>query len=235
MENKNKEQTPELRLENVLNVDLESLSVEQLEEFILHLYYNRKYRHKTEEVKEKLESALYERQSKINQTFEWTPENKEKFLRLNQKFIECWEKLDIEARQIFKTLKNRFNNQDGFLHDFEIDAYVTPSIFVDDEDGDYGEAYDCIEAVLIETHNENIHGKRYYGNCSSDEKFLKQGLRLLNYNIDRFLDEKFNEHFISYAMHELYSHSHLSFPDILKINYLSADLRIEHQHNVELK
>ena len=215
---------------------LESLSVEQLEEVVMCLYNKHKL-DITKEIKNKLKELLYERKYKINQTFEWTPENQEKLIRLNQKFIECWEKLDIEAKQMFKTLKNRINNQDIFLHDFEINAEVKPFIYIIDENGDYEEAENCIEEVLIATLEDHVNS-HYYGHSDTSEELLSQEIIYLkreqNWSHDRCFDGKFNEHFISQAIHDLYDHTCLSFPDILKINNLCPRLPIEHQHNVEM-
>ena len=214
-----------------LNMDLENLSVEQLEDIILCLYYRYE---RTKAVEDKIEEALYERSYKLNRAFEWTPENKEKFLRLNQKLIECWEKLDIEAKQTLKTIKSRLSEQGSFLHDFDIEAVVRSFIYVLDEDGEYYEADNCIEDVLINSLEESYCVNHCWYNSCDDEDVILYIDRKQNWNIEHWFEGKFNEHFISQAMHDLYSHSCLSFPDILKINRLWAELQIKHQHIVEV-
>ena len=207
------------------NIDLENLSVEQLEEVILHLYYKHEL---TEAVKEKLDDALSKRKYKINQAFEWTPEKKEKFLRLNQKFIECWEKMDAEALQ---TLKNRTNE----TNDFEVDVNVLSFIHVADEYGEDWEAEDCIEEVLIDLLPE-IEWVNHYSydlyNLDGSRDVVTYIDREHNCNFKNYLRGDFDEYYISKAMYDLYAHSNLSFPDILKINRLRCELRIVHKHNV---
>ena len=208
-----------------LDMDLENLSVEQLEEVILRLYYKHEL---TKAVKEKLDDALSKRKYKINQAFEWTHEKKEKFLRLNQKFLECWEKMDAEALQ---TLKNRANETD----DFEVDVNVLSFIHVADEYGDDWEAEDCIEEVLIDLLPE-IEWVNHYSydfsklEPSSDITYYID--REHNCNFKNYLRGNFDEHFISSAMYDLFVYSKLSFPDILKINRLRGELRIAHKYNV---
>jgi len=51
-----------------------------------------------------------------------------------------------------------------------------------------------------------------------------------NWNIDACFKGKFNEHFISQAIHDLYDHTNWSFYDILRINYLWTDLKIIQQN-----
>lgn len=211
-----------------MNANFKNSSVKQLEKTIMRLYRQKKT--------DMLKDALLERKYKINKTFEWTPENKEKFLCLNQKLIECWEKLHIEALQVFKTLQSRAGKPDGFLHDFEIELKIRSFIYVADTNGEFDEAIDCIEEVLIDSlyefdyHVEN-HQTYYHNESNSYSIYLD---KKQNWNTDPKFEGKFNEYFISQAIHDLYDHTHLSFPDILKINRLWGEVRIIHQHFVEL-
>ena len=120
----------------------------ELESLIEKLY-------KDQEVnREKIEACLRQRGWLLNQTFEWTPEKKEKLLCLNQKLIECWEKVDAEAKQKLKILNERIKQPDDV--------------------------------------------------------------------------------FISQAIHDLYDHSYLSFPDIMKINRFRVELSVVYQYFVEV-
>ena len=73
---------------------IEKLNIEEIETLILSHCNVKKKRDKADE---KLEDYLYERRSRMNEKFEWTPENIDKLLSLNQKFISCFEKLAEEA------------------------------------------------------------------------------------------------------------------------------------------
>jgi len=218
-----------------LNMDVENLSAEQLENLIMRLYYRHE---KTEAVKDKLDEALSERKYKKNQTFEWTPENKVKLLRLNQQLIDCWEKLDVEAKQTFKTLKSRLTDSDEFLHDFNIEAVVMSLIHIPDENGDYDDAQNCIEEVLIDSLDENYCVNRHdYYSLDSDDPSNDLPLylnRKQNWSDDPIFKGKFDGHFISQAVHDLYDHSCLSMSDILKINRLRSELRIINKRIVEV-
>jgi len=99
-----------------LEKKVETYTVEQIENLILDKWKN------SEIVDDELESYLSVRQRKINSTFEWTPENIEKLLLLNQKLITCFEKLRDETKAALKTLQKRMDEKDSFLHDFEIEA-----------------------------------------------------------------------------------------------------------------
>jgi len=64
---------------------------------------------------EKLEEYLSERQNKMNENFEWTPENIDKLLALNNKLTTCFEKLVKEATPIVKALQKRLDEKDVML------------------------------------------------------------------------------------------------------------------------
>ena len=212
----------------------EDCSVEQLEDIIMRLYNHGLYRReRTKKVKDELNEALRERQYKINRTFEWTPGNREKLLHLNQKMIQCWEKLDAEARQTRQTLQKRLDDSDGFLHDFEIEATVSSFIYVPGGDGEFYEAEDCIEEVLIDS-MDLPHCGVNHTTYSGDDHEIIYLCRDQNWNTEPLFEGHFDGHFISQAIHDLYDHTHLSFPDILKINRLWGELQVTHQHFTEL-
>ena len=144
--------------------------------------------------------------------------------------------MDVEAKQTLKTIGSRLNEQDGFLHDFCMEAVVRSFIYVPNENGEFFEAENCIEEVLIDSLEDNpCVNNCSYNSCDKEEsQYILYLDREQNWNNEHYFEGKFNEHFISQAMHDLYSHSCLSFPDILKINRIWAELQITHQHFVEL-
>ena len=171
------------------------------------------------------------RQYKINENFVWTPENIDKLLALNQKLISCFEKLIEEAKPIVKALQKRVDEKDAFLHDFEIEANIKPFILVPDEDGKLCEPESGIELILMENLPKSVLAFDPKRNIIEDT--LNENIHLkkdLNWNIDGLLRGKFDDHHISYAIHELHDHTCWSFPDILKINHLWSELRVRFQN-----
>jgi len=205
--------------------EMESYTVEQLEEMILN-----HWKDSSESVDEVVESYLSVRKRKLNATFEWTSENVEKLLNLNQKLIDCFEKLRDEALPLIKTLRRRINEKDVFLHDVNMDARVTPYILMPDEDGKLSEPENGIELILTESLNKHCD---LYVWFIFDEENAAEMIYLnkeQNWNIEPHFEGKFDNHFISQAIHDLYDHTHWSFPDMLRINHLWTELQIVHQH-----
>jgi len=201
----------------------EPYTVEQLEEVILD---NRK---SVKKVDDKLECYMEVRQWKINETFEWTPENREKLLHLNQKLMNCFEKLRNEAIPIVAVLEKRLDDKDAFLHDYEIEGTVKPFILTADNE----EPCDGIDNILHEIWDDwalkiDLRTQKWF----NDNLYLTKDL---NWNIDRHLKGQFDEHYISYAIHILHDHTCWSLPDILKINHLWSELKIWHQNFEDIK
>jgi len=211
--------------------ELESYPLERLEEMILKRWKVSK----EIELDDELSDYLYARKRKLNSAFEWTPENMEKLIRLNQKLVECWEKLDVEAKQTLQTIKNRMDKSDDFLQDFNMDAVVQVFILVPDEDEELDEPNEGIEEVLNWVISDNAAVNRgcysLYDLDESSEDIIYLD-REQNWNID--FKGRFDEHFISQAIHDLYDHSCWSFPDILRINRLWAELKVDYQNFVEV-
>jgi hypothetical protein len=183
---------------------------------------------------EELEAALHNRQWKLNQTLEWTAENKEKLLRLNGKLINCFGKLKTEARALCETLLCRRRDvNDDFLHDFEIEAKVKPFVFAQIDGMNTYEFESGIYDVLDDDWNDFMNLK-----FSINKEDLNEGEILYlnqkqNWNTDHWFKGQFDNHFISQGIHDLYDHTNWSFHDILKINYLGADLVVRYQHFME--
>jgi hypothetical protein len=212
--------------EYMLLKELESCSVEELECIAQEEYAN--YSHCDDA---RLEAALIQRSYKLNETFEWTVENKERLLLLNTKLMDCFEKLKTETTKACLILQKRVDTSDDFLQDFEIEAFVRPQ-FSDAED-------DSIEKILEETWNEIYLNFHFPSATESIENALDDNIhfsRDLNWNIATpQLQGHFEEHYISYGIHELFDHTKSwSNSDILKINTLMAEYRVIYQHFTEI-
>ena len=212
---------------------LESYSVEKLEEFIIQAYQQSFDNQAMKNCKKQIIIALNVRRRMLNNKFEWTTENKEKLLLLNNKLMECFEKLKTEALAIAQACNKRIEAKDNFLHDFEIEGYVQPYIYEYRNGKYYEKEEDGIEEVL-----EDYWGERLLCFNARDIKKINDNIffnKKLSWNIE-LLKGIFNEHDISYAIHCLCMHADgWSLQDILRINHLEAELRVLYQHSKDIK
>jgi hypothetical protein len=206
---------------------METYTVEQLEDMILSRWAV------SETVDDELEEYLSARKWKINDVFEWTPNHIEKLLRLNQKLIGCFEKLRDEAKPLIQTFQKRIKEKDDFLHDFDIEARITPYIYVPDENGKFYEAESGMERILTDSINEYAVLFQWWID-DEDLDNMQYLNKEQNWSDEPQFEGEFDGHFISQAIHELYDHTCWSFPDILNINHLWAEVRVVHQHSEDI-
>jgi hypothetical protein len=209
---------------------IEKYSLEKLEKLIVNHWEHSNH---PKEKNELLELYLMERNYKLNDNFEWTPENREKLLLLNQKLINCFEKIKEDCKDIFIAHKKHIDEKKDSLDDFYIEAKVTPHIVVPDENGVLYETENGIDMILLDSINESVVCNLNIGNEEDLDEILYLN-KAQNWNIEAKFEEKFNDYFISQAIHDLYDHTHLSFSDILKINHLCVELNVARQHYVEV-
>jgi hypothetical protein len=210
---------------------METLSVEELNNFIMLRYWE-----KDEQIDDELENYLQLRTWKLKETFEWTEENREKLLRLDQKYIACWEKLREEARSLIPDLEKRRNEDDNF--DFEIEAKIKSYISVPNENGEMTHVENCIEEIVFDALNDDNSSHYFVLNATLSSEFCLNDILYLdkemNGGTDPWFNGLFDNEYISHSIHDLYSHNpFMSFQDILKINNLWAELKVVYQHSVD--
>jgi hypothetical protein len=69
----------------------------------------------------------------------------------------------------------------------------------------------------------------HYNPETKDEGSLREGIFLsrdLSWNIEGFGDIELADYYICYALHILYSHNNWAYEDILRINYIDAEVRV---------
>ncbi|GHT03772.1 hypothetical protein AGMMS49525_09400 [Bacteroidia bacterium] len=205
----------------------ESYSIEDLERKV--------YNAMRTEDEEELEAALSIRQWKLNESFEWTPENKAKLLQLNAKLIECFEKLKAEASIHLEIIERRRQDaNDAFLDWFEIEAKVKPYIFYE-MDGCKGTfEFDSPIAEVLDADWNDIVNLSFSANNKDILNHILYLNREQNWNTDHRFKGNFDEHFISQGIHDLYDHTNWSFHDMLKINHLEANVAVVYQHFEEI-
>jgi len=116
------EKLENMRHEELWN-ELEQYPVEKLESLAVRLYKN----HSSDGFDRKflkedlLRRILSTRFTKLNSVFEWTQENKERFLKVNDTIMRVFEKAYNEALPIAKELNRRSNSNDDFIKDYEVE------------------------------------------------------------------------------------------------------------------
>ena len=140
---------------------------------------------------------------------------------LNQVLIDLEQQIKREVLWLLPTLKQRLNNHDLFLTDFEIIAKV--DYILRDNDP----AYD--------PDSDNILVTREYL-CHRIDQADSMIAGSENWNAFQFFpDHPMKDDYHCWLFHELYEHSNLSWNDLLRIESLWLDIDFRLQHEVTLK
>jgi hypothetical protein len=183
-----------------------------------------------------LKLLLTHRKRKLDAEFVYTPTAIEKILRLDDKLMDCQEKLCKEAEQELMRLKQKKQSNNAFCDDsdYEVECEITPYIFAKDAKHEIlFDAYDGIDELLSGTLFKYI---LYFSgeNCEQlrNHTYFKEKL---NWNeCDMPSQVKSADFYISWGMHELCGHSLFSLSDILRINYLWGETKTVQQHCMKL-
>ncbi|KAA6303689.1 MAG: hypothetical protein EZS26_000240 [Candidatus Ordinivivax streblomastigis] len=218
-----------------LHTILSGYSVKELEDSAMFLERACSREH-TPEYK-LLELLLTHRKWKLDAEFVYTPTAIEKILRLDDKLMDCQEKLCKEAEQELVRLQQKKQSNNAFYddYDYEVECKITPYIFARDtqQGGILYDAYDGIDEILsciqfkymLHFSGENREQLRYYA-------YFKEKL---NWNeCDMPSQVESADFYISWGMHELCGHSLFSLSDILRINYLGGETKTIQQHFIKL-
>jgi len=204
-------------------IDLSIYTVQKLESLAVYLWTNdRKYSFLA--CHWMLQDILAERRRKLNTGFQWTDENKQRLLAVNDKLMEVFGKAHREALAVAESLEARIANNDPFLKDYEIEIELTPYIGGREEDDGF-----------VEVLADPIHWRCLtydIGHCHYDR--LKDEVPIYLDGEDHcreFFGDLFEGHRIGYAIHELLDTPGWSFPDILSIGKVWADVKVVHQYD----
>jgi len=175
-------------------------------------------------------TTLQVRQHKLNEEFVFTPEHIEKILWIDQEIKKCVHTLQKEGEKMVKELDLLTKKKNSFFNDYEILAVIDPKILIwkeesqslcepDEEDG--------IIDVIDNYHHETNFRLEFNPHHAEHSCYFSD----FNWNI--LIGAKNNEfanYHIGYGIHELYDHSLWSLQEIVKINAIWCDLKVEYQH-----
>lgn len=185
--------------------DLESFAMAVEKDFDGHFMLMRQY------IRNRI---LYQRAKKMNDAFEWTSENKQKLLSVNEKFMRAFEDVYNRALSIANNMDRIKQGDDDYI---DIEIKITPYLenpftfdFISWNDLPYFIALWFPFGYISYNDDEPIYLDRSQ-----------------NWNIEYFGDV-FKDDYICYAIHELLDR-HWSFSDIINIERISTDIVITHE------
>lgn len=165
------------------------------------------------------EDELYQRKIALNKCFEWSKENIQRILNLNdavfQKYLEAYEKV----HQVKNDLENLSKTGCSIYDDYRIECEV---LFCPSEEK-YGCDYEIFET--LENYHANIGNTIIIAKDKKSDKFSiplenqeKYFLQDLNWNIGIFNRPEFENIKIAYFLHNFFHDGNYALEDLLKMN-----------------
>lgn len=205
----------------------------------------------TDETKHKLKYLLKKRCELLNEMFEGSQEEVERFWKVNDLLCNLTKKMHSKALNLYRNLL-----KSGYDPDFDDDITLEATLkydldadcdFLYDENkpDEYGSRYWIIMAILNILYEESYTSECAFCNTSY---VLRHNLDMTpeELGLDDFLDDgkswseapldrpEFKDICICHAIHDLCCHKSYSIPDLLKMNNFRIDINIAHQHSVNI-
>ena len=179
-----------------------------------------------------LDDVLEERRRRLDADFEWTDENRARFLLISDRLYDASVKAWQEAEETAASLEKRIKKKDSFLKDYEIEIAVTPYPKIRGErEAAVTVALYLAEETLVcmKTDISHIHYHRHIGGDGDgyEENLLTD--KSMNWNIEYF-NGVFDNDYICYAIHVILDTGVWSFADVLAIERIWADVEVTHQY-----
>jgi hypothetical protein len=206
---------------------LEQYSVVELENLAAYIYDNHIYFARGQ-LMEILTCILALRSGKLMKDFKWTKETHDAFMQVNDKLLSIFTAAYKEAELTASQLEARIENNDKFLQDYEIEIQIEPHLKdCDNENNHFG-------FVLSEPINDFYPISEHISHSGYGNKDISVYLDTsYNWNIE-YVGSEFKNDYISYCIHNLLDNN-WSIQDILNIDQIWANVRVDHQYNEKVK
>jgi len=203
---------------------LETYSTEQLEKLLCSAP---KYPFSSESDKELFRLIMGKRYHRLNSKFKWTDENKKRIIKASDEFLKAWEDGFAKAKVILDALYEKEQDKNYFKDKYDLEIVLYPEFL--SEEYDTIEIYEVITTYL----NPRLELKMAieYDPATKSEENFRQNTHICrdeSWNIHGFGDVELADHYICYALYILYYRNNWAFEDILKINNISAEIKVSY-------
>ena len=223
--------------------EIEKLSLPELEEKIKGLY--KEFKKSNNYLDERLYFYLWHRSDIINQNFKFTPNVVKHIERINSMLMESTVKVLKRTNLLYQQMTQIKAQGDDFLDDFEVEGSVSieylnkDSLLILDEDENNGQSdYVAMADVLDFTQTIFRNLSSFSISYKSDEPANETND---NYAIDYTLDLNWNIdilsapelrgiQYICHASHVLFTDTHYSISDIIRIKNICNEVKVIHRN-----
>ncbi|MCL2007215.1 MAG: hypothetical protein FWG77_03930 [Treponema sp.] len=194
-----------------------------------------KYQNAKEDEKKAFENIMFTRRRKLISKFKWTEENKKQLVKVSNDFLKAWETGYTKAKTIIETLYESEENKDAFEEKYYIEVILHPDILIKEGANVIGQ--ERIYEVILDYLNPDftLNMTVTYDPATKDESEYHRDPyvdRSINWNAGGFGDIELKDEYICLALNRLYAENHWAFQDIMKINYIATEIKIDYENEV---
>ena len=223
--------------------EMEKISLPELEEKIKEFY--KEFQKSNYYVDERLEFCLSHRKYLINQNFGFTPNVVKHIERINRMLMESTVKVRQRTDLLYQQMVEIKAQGDDFLDDFEVEGTMSvdfqnkDSVLTLDKDENNGQTdYLAMADVLDFTQTIFRNLCSFLLNDKSDEPENENNDNLaidytleLNWNIEILnAPELRGIHYLCHASHVLFTDTHYSISDIIRIKNICNEVKVTHRN-----
>jgi len=171
---------------------------------------------------------MLKRRNRLNWKFKWTEENIKRIVKVSDEFLKAWEDGYNKAILLLKALYEQEQDKASFKTNYSAEITLYPQILFDDND-DYKPIYDFITSSDYLRPDIDLNMSVRYDPENIDKDNFNENIfvsRDLSWNIEGFGDIELKDHYICNAIHVLYSHNEWANEDILKINNILTEVKV---------
>jgi Leucine-rich repeat (LRR) protein len=178
--------------------------------------------------KELFKDIMLERKCKLKRKLALTDENKKRIAKVSNEFIKAWEDGFAKAKLIIEALYKKEKDKNTFRDKYCIEITLHPEIaFSNNEDNSKRKLYYVITSYLNTEMELNMRIK--YDPITRNEDNFGENIHInwdFAWNFEGLRDIAIEGYKICYALNVLYSHNNWAFEDILRINNIVTEIRV---------
>lgn len=234
---KAKDDSPNVEMEgSIFDLTDKDISPETIEQILKGIHRFNLYFRNNSLYKSARDSYLEKRKELLDKAFEFTPENIEKLLRVNQILTENCQKVLAKAKKMYDQLQSQ---NDDFIHDFEIFGTVNVSYNGDESLIDFDPEKDescgkskyphiaeIIDSAIRCNSFDNLYECHFNDNATPDisneeEIFWEHSIRAI---------PPIEGVCYCWAFHNLVDHTFYALQDIIRINDFWNEVKVWYQN-----
>ena len=182
-------------------------------------------------------SIMSKRFELLEKQFEPSLENILKVVNVSNKFLKAWEDGFIKAKSMIEALYEKEQNKPSFKGKYKAEIKLYPLVLYKNSNTGEWEEQDDIYSIMMDYFDpvDGLCMYLAYDPVTKDESNFWQNIRVskeTNWVNEYDMLKYFEDHYICYAIHELYDHNHWALQDIIKINNIEITVKILHRDTI---